>query len=111
MRNGPPEESVEGSGAEKAVALLQREEISPQRLPQLSPQLVAPFFHRDARITFPKHCVRACVRAFGMKTNTSSDYLPGVFLCPVITASPVTGCNQVVLFASSLLVEENGGEM
>lgn len=35
------------------------------------------------------------------------DCLPGVFLWPVITASLVTGCSQVVLFASSLLVEEN----
>ncbi len=32
--------------------------------------------------------------------------LPGVFLCPVMTASPVTGCSQVVLFASSLLGEK-----
>lgn len=30
-------------------------------------------------------------------------FLPGVFLCPVMTASPVTGCSQVVLLASSLL--------
>lgn len=44
VRNGPPEESREGSGAEEAVALLQREEISPHRLPPLSQQLVAPFF-------------------------------------------------------------------
>lgn len=62
MRNGPPEESREGSGAEEAVALLQREEFSPHRLPRLSPQLVAPFFFfldRDARITFPRRCTRA----------------------------------------------------
>lgn len=112
---------AERSRAEEAVALLQREEISPHRLPQLSPQLVAPppplfFFlhHRDARITFPRRCMRACVCVFsqGLEEGkkTSLDYLPGVFLCPVTTASPVTGCNQVVLLASSLLVEENGGK-
>ncbi len=43
VRNGPPEESREGSWAEEVVALLQREEISSHRLPRLSPQLVAPF--------------------------------------------------------------------
>lgn len=36
--------------------------------------------------------------------GTNRARLPAVFLCPVITASPLTGCNQVVLFASSLLV-------
>lgn len=35
-----------------------------------------------------------------------SDTLPGVFLCPVSTASPLPGCSQVVLLASSLLREE-----
>lgn len=35
-----------------------------------------------------------------------SDTLPGVFLCPVRTASPLPGCSQVVLLASSLLREE-----
>lgn len=35
-----------------------------------------------------------------------SDTLPGVFLCPVRTASPLPGCSQVVLLASSLLTEE-----
>ncbi len=38
------------------------------------------------------------------------NLLPGVFLCPVMTASPVTGCSQVVLFASSLLGEKKRGE-
>jgi len=42
--------------------------------------------------------------------NAVKRLLPGVFLCPVMTASPVTGCNQVVLFASSLLGEEKGEE-
>lgn len=36
-----------------------------------------------------------------------SDTLPGVFRCPVWTASPPPGCSQVVLLASSLC--ERGG--
>lgn len=108
VRNGPSEESREGSGAEEVVALLQRKEISPHSLPRLSPQLVAPFSSTVTRDNLP---LRVYVRVFaGIAENTFSDCLPGVFLCPVITASPVTGCNQVVLFASSLLVEENGGK-
>ena len=35
--------------------------------------------------------------------------LPGVFRWPVMTASPVTGCSQVVLLASSLLVKKRRG--
>lgn len=35
-----------------------------------------------------------------------SATLPGVFLCPVRSASPLPGCSQVVLLASSLLREE-----
>lgn len=35
-----------------------------------------------------------------------SDSLPGAFLCPLRTASPLPGCSQLVLLASSLLREE-----
>lgn len=111
-----------GAEQRKAVALLQREEISPPfpRVPRLSPQLATPRFfpppetlRRDARITFRRRCV--CFRRDRRKkppapSSGCPHCLPGVFLCPVITASPVTGCNQVVLFASSLLVEEKNTE-
>lgn len=39
-------------------------------------------------------------------TPPRSDTLPGVVRCPVSGASPLPGCSQVVLLASSLLREE-----
>lgn len=97
---------------EGRLLLCCREEIYPRRLSR-SPRNLSPLFsHRDAHITFSRRCVRACVRActdFRRNVEKTHPVLPGVFLCPVMTASPVTGCNQVVLFASSLLVKENGG--
>ncbi|MEQ2292698.1 hypothetical protein AMECASPLE_025590 [Ameca splendens] len=72
--------------AEKVVALLQRRDH-----PLIFPQLVAPFFPTQLQGNRAR------------RTTPSSRDLPGVFLWPVITASPVTGCSQVVLFASSLV--------
>lgn len=52
-----------------------------------------------------------CTRtlAHHQKKETTA-VLPGVLLWPVTTASPVTGCSQLVLFASSLLVKKTEGE-
>lgn len=41
--------------------------------------------------------------------EASGDTLPGVFLWPVISASPLTGCSQVVLLASSLWRDRQTG--
>lgn len=55
-------------------------------------------------------CVSCCIPAHILLNHTKdiNVLLPGVFMCPVMTASPVTGCSQVVLFASSLLGEKKG---
>lgn len=65
VRNGLPEGSRKGSGAEEAVALLQREEISPSLPSTALSATCRPFFflYRDARITFRRRCVRACILA------------------------------------------------
>lgn len=68
VRNGLPEGSRKGSGAEEAVALLQREEISPSLPSTALSATCRPFFsllllRRDARITFRRRRVRACVLA------------------------------------------------
>lgn len=120
-RRGPPQQSTahtEASRAEPSRAqrllLCCRENKSPLVASHGSPQLVAPFFSPVPRgQPSPRCCVRVrvCVFSRGFDKKKPADCLPGVFLCPVITASPVTGCSQVVLLASSLLVEENGGKV
>lgn len=112
VRNGPPEESRLERGAEQRRLLLCCREkrslltVFHDSLRNLSPL----FLHPDAWITFPRRYMCVLFFVMGIEETQFSDCLPGVFLCPVITASPVTGCNQVVLFASSLLVEGNGGK-
>lgn len=64
VRNGPPEESREGSGAEEAVALLQRRNLPSSSSTALSATCRPFFLRRDARITFPWRGVRACVCVF-----------------------------------------------
>lgn len=55
----------------------------------------------------PHSHTTAKIRAIGADVDPPrSATLPGVFLCPVISASPPPGCSQVVLLASSLLGEE-----
>lgn len=73
MEGGTPCVMVCQRGAERGaeqrrLLLCCREKKYPLHcLPRLSPQLVAPFFplllRRDARITFRRRCVRACVLA------------------------------------------------
>lgn len=77
--------------------------VSPLRLPLLGVQHVTVFRRRHGSRS------NTAEEREKITCEASGDTLPGVFLWPVISASPVTGCSQVVLLASSLWRDRQTG--